>query len=341
MMKRSLFIAVVLMGASFCFGAGFIEELNSMGKGSLLDHATHTVVYKTVSGVELKLYVFVPENIKLEERRPAILFIHGGGWRQGDANALAEQAWYFCKRGMVTACCEYRLLMDDGVRLPELRKVTDSPADCLIDVKSAMRFFRSNAAKFQVDPDAIVSAGGSAGGHLALALATLDGFDDPADDRSVSCKPQAMMLFNPAYLWTARKADDAGMKKDSFAAARFVTNGIPPLVSFSGSEDGLSSPEINHKLVDAVKAAGSEACYFMYPGRAHGFYNRRRNTEDFKNVIFHCDRFLKQLGYLQGDPLIDDGGVAPETYGAPQGSLMCAAAPARELKKDSEGQRGN
>lgn len=40
-------------------------------------------------------------------------------------------------------------------------------------------------------------SGGSAGGHLAAAIASIDGFNDATDDLSVSCKPNLLVLFNP------------------------------------------------------------------------------------------------------------------------------------------------
>lgn len=60
-----------------------------------------------------------------------------------------------------------------------------------------MHYVRAHAARFGVDPEQIISMGGSAGGQLAAAVAIENGWDDDQDDLSVSPQPQAMVLFNP------------------------------------------------------------------------------------------------------------------------------------------------
>ena len=67
----------------------------------------------------------------------------------------------------------------------------------LADAKSAMRYVYKNAAALGIDASKIAAGGISAGGHLAAATAFSKGFDDPADDLQVNCKPSALALIVP------------------------------------------------------------------------------------------------------------------------------------------------
>lgn len=103
---------------------------------------------------------------------PAVIFIHGGAWREGKKEQGNPILWELARRGMVGITIEYRLSTE--ARFPAQVE----------DAKAAVRFVRENAARFGIDPNQIGVMGSSAGGHLAaLVAATSDGnrlADDPA-----------------------------------------------------------------------------------------------------------------------------------------------------------------
>mgnify|MGYP003445314074 CR=1 FL=1 len=66
---------------------------------------------------------------------------------------------------------------------------------------------RSRAGELGIDPERIAAGGGSAGGHLAGTLATLNEINDPADDAKVSTKPACLVLFNPALSLDFERAE--------------------------------------------------------------------------------------------------------------------------------------
>src|SRR4029078_4184871 len=114
-------------------------------------------VYKTIGERKLTIDFDYPPGWKLTDKRPTIVFFFGGGWKEGTPTQFKPQAEYFAKRGLVCGRVDYRVRGKDGV----------TPDKCVEDALSAMRCVRGHAAQLGADPDRIVAAGGSAGGHLA------------------------------------------------------------------------------------------------------------------------------------------------------------------------------
>jgi len=120
----------------------------------------YAVLPKTPYGRrKLHLDLFMPEH---KGSCPAIVMIHGGGWRSGNKNMQVPLAQQIAEKGYVSACVEYRLS-------PEALY----PA-AVHDIKAAIRFLRANAKKFNIDPERIAVSGCSAGGQLAALIGMTD-----------------------------------------------------------------------------------------------------------------------------------------------------------------------
>ena len=123
---------------------------------------TKSFIYKKTKQADLELVVHYPSGWKETDKRPAIVFFFGGGWTGGKIEQFEPQASHLASRGMVAVRADYRVKSRHGV----------TPKECVEDAKSAMRWVRQNAAQLGVDPDRIVAAGGSAGGHIAACTAS-------------------------------------------------------------------------------------------------------------------------------------------------------------------------
>jgi len=247
-------------------------------------------VFKRTPQGELKLSVFQPADWKASDKRPGILFFFGGGWKHGTPAQFQPQAEYFAARGMVAACAEYRISS----------KHQTTPDKCIEDAKSAVRWLRSHAGELGLDPDRIIAAGGSAGGHLAAATALVPGFDAKEDDLRVSCKPGALVLFNPALNSPEFSVKDSeGKPLSGFWPTPFLSKESPPSIIFFGTADEVSQ---GREYLARAKELGCHSELYTAEGQPHGFFNRPPWLQVTTRQV---DEFLTSLGYLTGQPTLE------------------------------------
>ncbi len=105
-----------------------------------------------------KFDIFIPENVK--HKKGVILFIHGGGWHDGDKKIHHPDAEYFSDRGHICATMNYRFVSENLTVLNELD-----------DITSALKTIKEKCAEYGFDITKVMLSGGSAGGHLSLLYA--------------------------------------------------------------------------------------------------------------------------------------------------------------------------
>ena len=253
------------------------------------------VVYKTVGETQLKLHVFNPKGHKASDKRPAIVFFFGGGWVGGSPSQFYPHCEYLASRGMVAISADYRV---------KSRNKT-TPRECVKDGKSAVRWIREHAMQLGIDPTRIAAGGGSAGGHVAAATGSINGFEEKGEDLSVSARPNALVLFNPVYDNGPTGYGHSRVKdywKD-FSPMHNINEKTPPTRVFLGTEDKLipvKTAEVYKKL---MVDKGRRCDLHLYKGQGHGFFNFR-NKANYTKTVIEMDRFLASLGYLKGEPTL-------------------------------------
>jgi acetyl esterase len=278
MKKTSIFI---LLATLFAFSYSFSQE---------------QILYKQIDTTKLLMKVYSPEKRDKTQHYPAIVFFFGGGWTTGKISQFEPHANYFSKRGMVCFLVDYRVTS----------RHQSTPFESLKDAKSVIRYIRQNAATFHIDSSKIVASGGSAGGHLAAATALIDGYNEDSDDTTISCKPNALVLFNPVIdngpsgYGYARIGD----AYKNFSPLHNINQGAPPTIIFQGTNDNLIPVETVKNYQTAMRNVGSRCELFLYEGKEHGFFNYNK-FENYKNTVAEADHFFQSLGYLKKDPIIE------------------------------------
>lgn len=227
--------------------------------------------------------------------RPAVLWVHGGGWSRGDSRTSGAYADWpgvlasLAARGFVVAAVDYRL--SGEARFPAQ----------IQDVTAAIRHLRTHAAELGVDPDRVYLWGGSAGAHLAALAAT--GCDEPAFSPPPStgrlerseiaalkakvapadsdCVQGAALWYGVFDLSRVPRVNVAGLLGCDPAACietaraaspvHRVGPGAPPMLLIHGSGDETVAHAQSVEMAAALRRAGARAELMTIPGADHGW----------------------------------------------------------------------
>jgi acetyl esterase len=286
--------------------------------------APEDIAYARRADQDLLLRTFKSSDWRPGDRRPAVVWIHGGAWVGGNPDGSLPFGRYFADRGAVAFVITYRKAKPGGPGV----------ADCLADCRSAVRYVRSHAAELGLDPARIAVVGESAGGHLAASLGTLAGFDHPDDDTSVSGRPDAMVLYNPIVDMTEddwiryavggtsladksspRPADAASVSQARSLSPLFhIAPAQPPALVVHGRGDKVVRVAQAERFAEAMRSAGNRCDLVLYgPEIGHAFAIAGYKWPESVVVpaIGEADRFLTSLGWLQGEPTLTTSATPP------------------------------
>ena len=233
-----------------------------------------------------KLYMNVYEPPQKKPHMPACISIHGGSWKEGDADGNAGFSVFLARQGMMVFDIDYRLTTE--ARWPA--QIEDS--------KTAVRYVRSHCRENDVDPDRIMAAGGSAGAHLACLLAVLpQGKYEGVGWEGVSSSVQAVLnVVGPVdlnffvdsekmrttshfyeegvqvirMLAPSEEGDLAAMLRE-MSPVSYVKPGVCPHCNCYGGIDEVVMYDQGEKYHRALTAAGCVSSLYIAEGRGHEF----------------------------------------------------------------------
>jgi acetyl esterase/lipase len=234
------------------------------------------VEYARPGGQPLHLNIARPKDPA--GKLPAVVCIHGGGFRAGDRKGWDDRCKKLAERGFVAVTVTYRL-------------APQSPFPAAVqDCKAAVRWLRLNADKYHVDPDRIGAVGDSAGGHLAQFLGVTGDVTDFDGDQNLGPSSRVACVVN--FYGTSdltrsygRSVDahevlplflggDANQQRKRHVLASplyWVTPKAAPTLLIHGTDDKYVNYEQATWIHERLKAAQVEVELLTLEGAGHGF----------------------------------------------------------------------
>jgi len=228
---------------------------------------------------------------------PAVLCIHGGGFRAGSREGYNQLCLSLAHHGFVAATITYRLA-------PKYQ----FPA-AVHDAKAAVRWLRANAAEYKIDPRRIGVTGGSAGGHLAQFLgvtagvAEFEGDQNPGFSSGVACVVNVYgpSDFTKSYgksvdahevlpLWLGGNVEQARLRHIEASPLNWVTPHTAPTLLIHGTEDKYVAYEQALWMHDRLAACGVEVELLTLQGAGHGFKGTDAEKADQALLAFFESR---------------------------------------------------
>ncbi len=240
--------------------------------------------YANRDGLELMIHVDAPAPTNANVRRPAVLFFHGGGWRNGGPEQFSPFAKQLNARGFVTGLVQYRLI----------GKTAANVMQCVDDALAAWDWLHANANRFAIDAARCGCAGGSAGGHLSIMVAA----ESIRTSRPV---PAGLLLFNPVVDTEIPRFAADFQQFPQLNPMRRIEPALPSMMILHGQADEVVSSESVETFASRARQSGSSVDLHIYPDQSHGFFNPGRATETVYADV--CQRVSSWAGSLEGFPV--------------------------------------
>jgi len=247
--------------------------------------------YAVEDGQSLQLDLYLPQTSS--NTPPLMVWIHGGGWKNGDKANINPAILRLSADGYAVASINYRL-----------KDLTIHPKN-IHDCKGAVRWLRAHAGEYGYDPERLAVGGSSAGGHLALLLGLSSGFDElegtvGGNTNQSSAVSAIVDLYGPSELEVFAQNNARFNETHDFYETQlkhaspltYLTKDDPPVLIFHGDKD-KTVPLAQSQLVDKrYQEMGLESHLYIQKGAGHGgaVFGDEIRYEQIKSFL---DRYLQ------------------------------------------------
>lgn len=258
-------------------------------------------VFRRASGRNLRIWLRYPAGAASGGGLGAVIFFFGGGFQVGTPQQFDYQAKVLAENGIVGVLADYRVGQRDAV----------NALDCITDAFAAMAYVAANSERLGIDRKRIAAAGGSAGGLLAAACATIAA--GKANRQLII--PAALVLYNPLlvtadlpgrYAIGPDRAELferlAGANGRDISPAHHLGTRLPPTLIMHGRDDNLVPFAGSEAFCQMAVELGADCRLIGFAGADHGFFNAGSSPDNvhLRQTTDHLVSFLLRLGWVDG-----------------------------------------
>ncbi len=260
--------------------------------------SVYTKEYPISAERTLEIDIMEDPSARAEAPRPAMVIFHGGAWLYGGREDYYPHAEFFARRGYIVFLPEYRTFWPNGTGI----------TDAVRDGRSAMRWVRGNAGRWNLDRERIYALGSSAGAHLAASAHLLDVYNHPLPDPAIDPSPDGLVLISlvAESRWDEgwpRGPDNLVTKnryriifrgeQDAVTLQPRLNGPMPPMILFHGGEDWLVPPSQSRNF--AIRAAhyGTPVELYIIRGMGHDYLEE--HSEGLRGAcLLRAHEFLQE-----------------------------------------------
>ncbi len=301
MKMKNIFIIIIFIGFISCQNKDktAIDPVVALFSNTTIS-AERT--YRNIDNINLKLDVYSPSKrlgeppwVKYtDDKKPVLLYFHGGGWRGGEKESRVLEILPYVAKGWVVVTANYRLL--NRASLPEI------VGDC----KTALDWVYDNADHFKIDTTKIVISGNSAGGHLALMTAlakedTIYKCNYPLKKRHKVAAVINWYGISDVAMFVGDWTDKHILIKDQkqleevykkTSPLHYIDKNSMPVLTVHGAIDKIVPFIHAEKLHKKLEENGVKNKLIKINNRKHGDFNAEEMTNTYREIW----NFLDEIG---------------------------------------------
>ncbi|WP_299439556.1 prolyl oligopeptidase family serine peptidase [uncultured Aquimarina sp.] len=261
---------------SSCKTSEYSESISTIYNSHKKGRANHIIeTYKEIDGYELDMHLFLPNSEDFKEKRPTIIQFHGGSWSKGKPDWFFSTAEAYAKQGWVVGVVEYRIK----------GKQDTYPFESVKDAKSAIRWIRENAEKYNIDSNKIIVTGNSAGGHLSLATTLIDNWNEDTDNLEISATPNVIIVNSGVYdlttnatRWITEMMQDKDIVKE-ISPNHLLKKSAVKMLLIHGEKDRNCPYENAEYFYNEMKSLGNDIKLHTVKDAEHMIWYGKHSTE--------------------------------------------------------------